>query len=111
MMKECNTSEILKTLQEVQKVLMFDVCHANSKQRQDIIQKINVVSAYLTSSLHKTIRNCDRAECDSLDHAARVFVRETGIEMPENPTDSALMLWGFALCKWLYEEYKGGGSK
>ena len=111
MMEAENTSEILKTLQEVQKVLMFDVCHANSKQRQDIIQKINVVSDFLTSALHKTVRNCNRKECDSLDHATQVFARETGNEMPENPTDANMMLWMNSLCKWLFEEYKGGGSK
>ena len=63
------------------------------------------------SKRQKPSRNVDRAECDSLDHAAQVFAREPGNEMPENTTDFAMTLWMNAFCKWLFEEFKGGGSK
>ena len=63
------------------------------------------------SKRQKPSRNVDRAECDSFDHSAQVFARETGNEMPENPTDFAMRLWMYALCKWLFKEYKGGGGK
>lgn len=65
----------------------------------------------IDSALSLKQRNCDREECNSIDHAAQMFSKETGIEMPENPTDSAMMLFMNSLCKWLFEEYKGGGSK
>ena len=76
-----------------------------------VLQECKIIKSIIEIALEMPSRNVNRAECDSLDHAAQVFARETGNEMPENPTDSAMMRWTNALCKWLFEEYKGGGNK
>jgi len=76
-----------------------------------VLQECKLIKSIIEIALEMPSRNVNRAECDSLDHAAQVFARETGNEMPENPTDANMMLWMNSLCKWLFEEYKGGGSK
>ena len=76
-----------------------------------VLQECKLIKSIIEIALEMPSRNIDRAECDSLDHSAQVFARDTGNEMPENPTDAAMMLWMNSLCKWLFEECKGGGSK
>lgn len=73
-----------------------------------VLMQCTAIKGIIKTALEKPSRNVDRAECDSLDHAAQVFARETGNEMPENPTDAAMMLWMNSLCKWLFQEYKKG---
>ena len=54
--------------------------------------------------------NCEREECDSCDHAAAVFAKETGTEMPENPSDASMILWMNSFFHWLFEEYNKEGT-
>ena len=76
-----------------------------------VLQKCKLIKSIIEIAIEMPSRNVDRAECDSFDHAAQVFARETGNEMPENPTDAYLLLWMNSLCKWLFEEYKKGDEK
>lgn len=71
-----------------------------------VLQECKLIKSIIEIALEMPSRNVDRAECDSIDHAAQVFARETGNEMPENPTDAAMMLWMNSLCKWLFGEYQ-----
>ena len=73
-----------------------------------VLKECILIKSIIEVALEMPSRNVDRAECDSLDHAAQVFARETGNEMPENPTDANMMLWNNALCRWLFQEYKKG---
>jgi hypothetical protein len=73
-----------------------------------VLQECKLIKSIIEIAMTMPSRNVDRAECDSLDHTAQVFAREKGNEMPENPTDAAMMLWMNSLCKWLFQEFKKG---
>lgn len=111
--KPCtNAATLRNTLNEIDNRITFIESKARfSKWKTIVLMHCKGIKEIIENAFDKPSRNVDREECDSLDHAAQVFARETGNKMPENPTDANMMLWKNALCKWLFEEYKGGGSK
>lgn len=95
-------NEIDSRITEIQSNARF------SRWKTMFLMQCKGMKELIKETLEKPSRNVDRVESDSLDHAAQVFARETGNEMPENPTDAAMMLWMISLCKWLFQEFKKG---
>lgn len=111
--KPCNNAATLRhslsTIEENINLIQNSSQYKNWKTV--VLQECKLIKSIIEIALEMPSRNVNRAECDSLDHAAQVFAREKGNELPENPTDAAMIVWMNSLCKWLFEEYKGGGSK
>ena len=81
----------------------------NTKSRKwktEVLMQCSAIKGIVETALEKPSRNVDRAECDTIDHAAAVFARETGYPMPETPSDAGMMLWMKAFRKWLFEVKK-----
>lgn len=73
------------------------------KWKNGMLMQCSAIKSIAETALEKPCRNVDRAECDTIDHASAVFARETGHQMPENPSDSGMILWMNAFSKWLFE--------
>lgn len=67
-----------------------------------VLQGCKLIKSIIEIALEMPSRNCDRAECDTIDNAAKVFAKETGNKMPEYPTDVKMMFWVEAFNNWLY---------
>lgn len=76
------------------------------KWKTGVLMQCSAIKSIVETALEEPCRNADRAECDSLDHAAQVFVRETGIEIPEHFIGVAMVSWMNSFCKWLFEVRK-----
>lgn len=76
-----------------------------------VLMQCTAINGIIQTALEKPSRNIDRAECDTCDHAAAVFAKETGYEMPENPSDARMILWMNSFCHWLFDAYKKDSGK
>ena len=88
--------EIASRITEVENGATF------SKWRTMFLLQCKSIKETIDKVLEKPSRNCDRAECDTIDNAAKVFAKETGNKMPEYPTDVKMMFWVEAFNNWLY---------
>ncbi|MBO6031960.1 MAG: hypothetical protein J6Q22_11005 [Prevotella sp.] len=104
-----NAATLRDTLNEIDNRITFIESKARfSKCKTIVLMHCKGIKEIIENAFDKPSRNVDRAECDSLDHAAQVFAREKGNELPENPTDAAMIIWMNSLCKWLFSEYEKG---
>lgn len=76
------------------------------KCKKGMLMQCYAIKSIAETALEKPCRNVDRAECDTIEHAAAVFARETGHTMPENHSDAGMILWMNAFSKWLFEVRK-----
>lgn len=88
--------EIASRITEVENGARF------SKWRTMFLMQCKRIKEAIDNVLDKPSRNCDRAECATIDDAAKVFLKETGKKMPESPNDYKMMIWVTEFNHWLY---------
>lgn len=90
-----NMAAIRKALEDVQKELIFKPCGAHTKDRQDVIEKIN-------TALQNPVRNCDRFDGDS-KRLHKEWFDWSGKPENINPDGTVKLTYG----DWLLSPYEG----
>ena len=73
-----------------------------SKWKTMFLLQCKSIKETIDKVLEMPSRNCDRAECATIDDAAKVFLKETGKKMPESLNDYKMMIWVTEFNRWLY---------
>ena len=106
--KPCTDAARLRTaLMEIDNIITVIENGARfSKWKSMVLIQCKGIKKIIDEVLEKPSRNCDRAECNTLDNAAKVFAKETGHVMPDFPSDARMMFWLQGFSKWLFKTHE-----